>query len=815
MDRRHVKPVILALAVWVAFCGSAGAQRVTGGESIIGKLNPFRPLDPSQPVTVSELCKRLDCIAEQLRDDGLVVVKQPDVFSQARLTRFRNDFDNQMSTDLGNFHLVLAARINRLDAATTTQTTALSAALSAPGTTNMPTRDPTAFMGAVSGANSPFATGGTSLFGSQIEPKNSAFGSLTTAPNTLAGAGANTSAIGLGVEPTVYLDEKKRFLDHLNQIRRISLGPDQNDSSGYGLYLVRMPVSITPGECTYNGHGAELSVTVEHEFTPDFLPTTFQNLVINDLVDQLGPFLYETVRSGFFDQYLKPVHDGIAKQRALSVQSGRQIALLLNGLAQQVIDAALGRPVRPVFRLPVASSSSDPFVNPLDPIARPLEEFILRQTKQLTGDPANDQQVQDTLASRLTVLAEALAKVQTGNAEIDGSLPQAVAALRQWIAAIRRGDMVDAQLQPAVREYVRLIVRSFVAGKPAHGEDIIQKKLAPVLDPGILNMELFRPFLEGLYQTALPDDVMTLDDLLAIPPAQRTAVTSVLAQNNAELNRLKADRLTRLNNLNLPSVRSAKELYPIAPRDLLDFFLTENIYLLAKEVKEASRVKEIRAVDVRNYLRHTLGPTYAAMSHPTPRAPEQVPPLADDEFMREVSESISQRQFVVPVGGEPSRLDQLNEALYTRVGISRDNIQGRAIAALCWAIAVDAALLDEALRKDARRVFTAEAISCDPLEGIHLYYPKGVPNDQGQGCIPGVRPPPLADHHFLPRPRRRPAEHCRLLQSQARSSACHFLRLRHWPDRVQPAQHVPPTDRAVVGHHRPEPYGHGLRSRQR
>ena len=317
---------------------------------------------------------------------------------------------------------------------------------------------------------------------------------LTLAPNTLAGAAANTSAIGLGVEPTVYLDEKKRFLDHLNQIRRISLGPDQNDSSGYGLYLVRMPVSITPGECTYNGHGAELSVTVEHEFTPDFLPTTFQSLVVNDLVDQLGPFLYETVRSGFYDEYLKPVHDGIAKQRALSVQTGRQIALLFNGLAQQVIDAALGRPVRPVFRMPVASSSVDPFQNPLDQIARPLEEFILRQTKPLTGDPANDYQVQGTLASRLTVLAEALSKVQTGNAEIDGSIPQAVAALRQWIAAIRRGDMVDAQLQPSVREYIRLIVRIFVARQTRAGRGHYQEETAREGRPPILEHGAFPPF---------------------------------------------------------------------------------------------------------------------------------------------------------------------------------------------------------------------------------------------------------------------------------------------------------------------------------
>ena len=127
-----------------------------------------------------------------------------------------------------------------------------------------------------------------------MDPTKSAFGSVGLDSKNFAIA-------GLGVEPTVYLDEKKRFLEHLNEIRRISLGPDQNDSSGYGLYLVRMPVSITPGDCTYRGHGADLSVRVEHEFTPDFLPSTFQNLVINDLVDILGPFVYEILRADLLD----------------------------------------------------------------------------------------------------------------------------------------------------------------------------------------------------------------------------------------------------------------------------------------------------------------------------------------------------------------------------------------------------------------------------------------------------------------------------------------------------------------------------------
>ena len=121
--------VAIAFAAFPNFEGRA--QLITGGESLIDKYNPFQTFDPSEPVSVIDLSKRLDCISEKLRNDGLVAIKQPDVFSQARMTHFRTDFENMMHNDLTMFHLVLAARINRLDAATTTQSTNLSAALSA------------------------------------------------------------------------------------------------------------------------------------------------------------------------------------------------------------------------------------------------------------------------------------------------------------------------------------------------------------------------------------------------------------------------------------------------------------------------------------------------------------------------------------------------------------------------------------------------------------------------------------------------------------------------------------------------------------
>ena len=189
--------------------------------------------------------------------------------------------------------------------------------MSAPGTTNVTA--PPASASEVLGTTNNLFSGGTSLFGSQIAPNQGTFGNLGLATNNFGPvtSGTASAALGLGVEPTVYLDEKKRFLDHLNEIRRINIGPDQNDSSGYGLYLVRLPVSITPGECTLQGHGAELSVSVEHEFTPDFLPSAFRNLVINDVVDQLGPLIYELIRSGYYDKFLKPRQEARAKRAQL------------------------------------------------------------------------------------------------------------------------------------------------------------------------------------------------------------------------------------------------------------------------------------------------------------------------------------------------------------------------------------------------------------------------------------------------------------------------------------------------------------------
>ena len=176
--------LILVVVAIVGALGVRAEAQTTITDSLIDKFNAFLPLNHDLPMTVPELCHRLDCLAEEMRDDGLIIMKQPDVFSQARMTRFRNDFEAQMSTDLANFHLVLAARINRLDSATTTSTTALGAALAAPGTTNV--QAPAATASSVLATTNTLYSGSPSLFGSQIQPNAGALSTLGLGANNFS-----------------------------------------------------------------------------------------------------------------------------------------------------------------------------------------------------------------------------------------------------------------------------------------------------------------------------------------------------------------------------------------------------------------------------------------------------------------------------------------------------------------------------------------------------------------------------------------------------------------------------------------------------
>ncbi len=247
--------------------------------------------------TVEALAHDLDDLEEQIEKYGSVVAKHPDVWGQARLTRHREEFETQMAAQLGNFDFTLQGSVSMSDQAYFADAAALSAA-AAPTPRRAVSSSSTVSSGTAAPPQQPSP---------QPPPQPSpppapqplplpnqsdtfaAFANISRTPvrngPALEFAGAKT---GITVEPTVLLDQRARYLNHLHELRRINEGDDTADSPGYALNLVRIPVSVLPGKCTDVGCGAEVTMTLTPYLNGELLPTTFRNLVLNDLVDHLG-----------------------------------------------------------------------------------------------------------------------------------------------------------------------------------------------------------------------------------------------------------------------------------------------------------------------------------------------------------------------------------------------------------------------------------------------------------------------------------------------------------------------------------------------
>jgi len=357
--RYTVAPLALAAFAW-AFAPPAPADW------------PWHPkASPSQPNDPEQIARSLDALESSLLTQGVVALKRPDVWGQDRMTLYRRDFDEQMKVVLeetipgadgkpaGNpeyFNSVLSARVARSEQAAFSSQTALSGVLtSLPGegrrrrtsasTNNVVVNAPVTTGEAIVGdpAQKKLGEAGSlqqRLLGVQTPGTEPTVGSATifdgsqqstdvggekavgavqgSAPFTEGGttkdkkpepfSASNKDAMAIGLEPTVVLDERKRWLDHLSELRRVNMGDDVSDMAGYGLYLFRAPASIQPGEATLRGHGALVTVRMRPEFGPGFLRDTFRRFVIADVLDQLAPVVYELVRNHTaykYDAYLE------------------------------------------------------------------------------------------------------------------------------------------------------------------------------------------------------------------------------------------------------------------------------------------------------------------------------------------------------------------------------------------------------------------------------------------------------------------------------------------------------------------------------
>lgn len=240
-------------------------------------LEAFSFLHRKKPHTckyppVEDLAKEIDYLEHEIETYGTVVPKQPDVWGQARYTKHRQEVERVLSAQLWSFQDTLQGALSRSDSA------ALAIAMS---------------IGKAD--SSAAATTAESSAVNLIAPVKETDGKLP--PGTLINwqpGEAKTERMTdfrtakVSVEPTVFLDEMNRYLHHLVELRRINEGDDTADSPGYGLHLVRLPISVLPGSCTRRGFGAEITFTATPYLTDDLLPTTMRSLIVNDIVDQLA-----------------------------------------------------------------------------------------------------------------------------------------------------------------------------------------------------------------------------------------------------------------------------------------------------------------------------------------------------------------------------------------------------------------------------------------------------------------------------------------------------------------------------------------------
>jgi hypothetical protein len=247
--------------------------------------------------TVEALAHDLDKLEANVEKYGSVVAKQPDVWGQARLTKYREEFEQQMAAQLNQFGPTLQGSVSESDQAYFADAFALSAAAS-PRTRPL-SNAPASSSSSSSSSSAPSTSSSKDSSSSAsttppvpASPPADVFGAFSSLTRTQVNNGpalqfADAPA-GIKLEPTVLLDERARFLNHLQELRRINEGDDTADSPGYALNLVRIPMSVLPGKLTDIGYGAEITITMKPYLSEDLLPTTFRNLVMNDLVDQLG-----------------------------------------------------------------------------------------------------------------------------------------------------------------------------------------------------------------------------------------------------------------------------------------------------------------------------------------------------------------------------------------------------------------------------------------------------------------------------------------------------------------------------------------------
>ena len=254
---------------------------VRGSRRPPGVLVNISDKSQNQPsIAMAELAGDVTFLEDEIHRSGSITIKQPDVWGDADLMGYIQEYEQVMINRLGDFKDTIQGYLARSDQADLQSMTAMGLNLG-PSTGALPT--PFSSFTSNNSANTAVSPAPLSTTSTSQAPQGQVFDVLNQA---LSNSNASPSA-KFSLEPTESLRQNSTYLKVNQGLRRINSGADSAQAAGYGLYLLRVPVSILPGRRTRQGYSGVVTMRAQMVIDPDHLRVTFPKLVFGDLADQL------------------------------------------------------------------------------------------------------------------------------------------------------------------------------------------------------------------------------------------------------------------------------------------------------------------------------------------------------------------------------------------------------------------------------------------------------------------------------------------------------------------------------------------------
>jgi hypothetical protein len=618
---------------------------------------------------VEELAERIDHMERSLDEYGSIVIKTPDVWGESRLMRHRSDVENQLKARLGSFDF----RINAVQATRDAAFLATAFAIgSEVGNSGAPANN------SANSAASLIGNPNDATAGQTLVPRREFLNAFANTEGTTA-----NKTLSINIEPVIELDQLNRYLQHLNELRRLNEGDDNADTPGYALNLIRVPVSVLPGRKTEEGFGAEVQITVDPYISDEVLPLAFKDFVINGVVDRIAIETVELAQRAPISQLEEILNDWY---------SGKIPNTSTASVQHAPASAASGKQPRMTLT-PVSQSDG---LREVDTAPNPLKMERLIESKRLESAEFRNQLPEGyrelapgDIEPAAKIVDETMTRIQQSNGgnDDDGEIVRAIEALR-GMRANRLADQVtrinnskdraDAGKVQAEAEIVlgmvERLAKIYSTINPSANINHIDLSISPSLYQQVDGHSLFVVALH-CYRRLVANE--SVDEVPDVSPSHRME-----------------------HGLTLPAVESLLRSELETAYEFLTQESTSQLWDTFCTPQLATEIREIRGT---------------------------VPSAQVDELIRSHLQSNPTAQSDL-LGGRG--IYKVREAFFDAVANSVPNAKASVTASLAWQIIVESALVNAQLQKDMRETAALKNCPCVTGECMQFYGPNPAPESR-------------------------------------------------------------------------------------